>query len=157
MDSIDLKNTIYAGQKDLNSLIESRPGERKDWFSRALRLDYLKDESLSLIKEQIDAKERGQYRIESEINGIKNMMNEKELIDNQDALDRYTTIISDLRASIEQLHDRLNHLKMREKSYSSKKMFFNQSHVGMGPNVPNTTNFLLVNWCWDPPLASFTN
>jgi len=124
MDAVDLKNTIYAGQKDLNSLIESRPGERKDWFSGALRLDYLKDESLSLIKEQIDAKERDHHRIESEINGMKNVMNEKELMDNRKAIDRYTTAISDHRTSLVHLHDRQNQLENEMREVLEQKNLF---------------------------------
>jgi DNA repair exonuclease SbcCD ATPase subunit len=54
MAASDLKNTVYAGQKDLLSLIESRTGERKNWFTRALGIDYLRDESMALIREQLD-------------------------------------------------------------------------------------------------------
>jgi len=60
MAASDLKNTVYAGQKDLLSLIESRTGERKNWFTRALGIDYLRDESMALIREQLDAATREQ-------------------------------------------------------------------------------------------------
>lgn len=60
MAASDLKNTVYAGQKDLLSLIESRTSERKNWFTRALGIDYLRDESMALIREQLDAATREQ-------------------------------------------------------------------------------------------------
>ena len=42
MGPVDFKNTIYAGQKDLLTLLENTPGKRKEWFLRALGIDYLK-------------------------------------------------------------------------------------------------------------------
>ncbi len=66
MNATDLKNTIYAGQKDLVSLLESRPGERREWFSRVLGIDYLKEESLALLKEKLDAADHTGDRLEGE-------------------------------------------------------------------------------------------
>ncbi|MDD1679074.1 MAG: SMC family ATPase, partial [Methanomicrobiales archaeon] len=57
MNATDLKNTIFAGQKDLVSLLESRPGERREWFSRVLGIDYLKEQSVAILKERIDRAE----------------------------------------------------------------------------------------------------
>ncbi len=63
MNATDLQHTIYAGQKDLVALLESRTGERKQWFSQVLGIDYLKDESLALLKEQIEqAEDREKHR-----------------------------------------------------------------------------------------------
>ncbi|PKL56124.1 MAG: SMC family ATPase [Methanomicrobiales archaeon HGW-Methanomicrobiales-6] len=57
----DFRNTIYAGQKELLALIESRAGSRKDWFMQVLGIDYLKKDSMEDLKEVIDARE-GAYR-----------------------------------------------------------------------------------------------
>ena len=57
----DFRNTIYAGQKELLTLIESRAGSRKDWFMQVLGIDYLKKDSMEALKEVIDARE-GSYR-----------------------------------------------------------------------------------------------
>ena len=57
----DLRNTIYAGQKELLTLIESRAGSRKDWFMQVLGIDYLKKDSMEALKEVIDARE-GSHR-----------------------------------------------------------------------------------------------
>ncbi len=51
----DFRNTIYAGQKDLLSLLESRAGSRKDWFMQVLGIDYLKRDSMEELKARIDA------------------------------------------------------------------------------------------------------
>jgi len=39
MGRLDFRNTIYAAQKDLLTLLESDPGKRKEWFLRALGID----------------------------------------------------------------------------------------------------------------------
>ena len=53
----DFRNTIYAGQKELLALIESRAGSRKDWFMQVLGIDYLKKDSMDELREVIDARE----------------------------------------------------------------------------------------------------
>lgn len=58
MGAADFKSTIYAGQKDLLSLLDERPGDRKNWFMRVLGIDYLKNESDALLREEIRAKEK---------------------------------------------------------------------------------------------------
>ncbi len=53
----DFRNTIYAGQKELLALIESRAGSRKDWFMQVLGIDYLRRDSMEDLKRVIDARE----------------------------------------------------------------------------------------------------
>ncbi len=53
----DFRNTIYAGQKELLALLESRAGSRKDWFMQVLGIDYLKKDSMEDLKSAIDARE----------------------------------------------------------------------------------------------------
>ena len=57
----DFRNTIYAGQKDLLALLESRAGSRKDWFMQVLGIDYLKKDSMEHLKSIVDARE-GAFR-----------------------------------------------------------------------------------------------
>ncbi|HOD85497.1 MAG TPA: SMC family ATPase [Methanoculleus sp.] len=57
MGAGDFRNTIYAGQKELLALLESRAGSRKDWFMQVLGIDYLKKDSMECLKELIDARE----------------------------------------------------------------------------------------------------
>lgn len=65
MGPVDFKNTIYAGQKDLLSLLDDDPAGRKRWFMRVLGIDYLKEESDAILKEEIRAIENtlGSYEI----------------------------------------------------------------------------------------------
>ncbi len=67
MGPVDFKNTIYAGQKDLLTLLENTPGKRKEWFLRALGIDFLKAESEKILKDQIDAKTAELQRKEGEL------------------------------------------------------------------------------------------
>ena len=62
MGPADFRNTIYAGQKDLLSLLDYQPHARREWFGKALGIDYLKNRSDEILKEGIDETE-GQLRI----------------------------------------------------------------------------------------------
>lgn len=53
----DFRNTIYAGQKELLALLESRAGSRKDWFMQVLGIDYLRKDSMDDLKTVIDTRE----------------------------------------------------------------------------------------------------
>ena len=53
----DFRNTIYAGQKELLALLETRAGSRKDWFMQVLGIDYLKKDSMEHLKLIVDARE----------------------------------------------------------------------------------------------------
>jgi exonuclease SbcC len=54
MGPVDFRNTIYAGQKDLLSLLDGTPGERQKWFMRVLGIDFLKKESDAILKSEIE-------------------------------------------------------------------------------------------------------
>ena len=70
MGPVDFKNTIYAGQKDLLTLLENTPGKRKEWFLRALGIDFLKAESEKIVKDQIDAKTADLQKKEGELSAM---------------------------------------------------------------------------------------
>ncbi len=70
MGPVDFRNTIYAAQKDLLTLLENTPGKRKEWFLRALGIDYLKTESDRLLKERTDQKDRELQLLEGELKGL---------------------------------------------------------------------------------------
>jgi len=56
MGPLDFRNTVYAAQKDLLNLLETDPAKRREWFLRALGIDYLNTESQKILKERVDAK-----------------------------------------------------------------------------------------------------
>lgn len=58
MGADDFRHTIYAGQRDLHSLLEKNPGDRRKWFMRVLGIDSIKDGSDTFLKAQIQEKER---------------------------------------------------------------------------------------------------
>ncbi|KQC04369.1 MAG: hypothetical protein APR53_03210 [Methanoculleus sp. SDB] len=58
MGADDFRHTIYAGQRDLHSLLEKNPGDRRKWFMRVLGIDFIKEESDAFLKAQIQEKER---------------------------------------------------------------------------------------------------
>ncbi|MFA4876878.1 MAG: SMC family ATPase [Methanoregula sp.] len=79
MGPVDFKNTIYAAQKDLLTLLENTPGKRKEWFQRALGIDYLNNESQKILKDEIDAKAGELQRKEGELAALEGRQSEEEL------------------------------------------------------------------------------
>ncbi len=78
MGPVDFRNTIYAGQKDLLTLLENTPGKRKEWFLRALGIDFLSTESQKIVKEQIDGKAGELLRKEGELAALVSRQNAEE-------------------------------------------------------------------------------
>ena len=107
MGPVDFKNTIYAGQKDLLTLLENTPGKRKEWFLRALGIDYLNTESQKILKEDIDAKT-------SELGGMEGEL--KAMTGRQSGED-----FAALQASVAQFHTTIAvHTKAREHHQSRR-------------------------------------
>jgi exonuclease SbcC len=67
MGSLDFKNTVYAAQKDLMLLLDLTPGKRREWFLRALGIDYLNKGSQEILKAEVDGKEKGLGLLEGEL------------------------------------------------------------------------------------------
>jgi exonuclease SbcC len=80
MGPTDFRNTIYAAQKDLLTLLDNTPAKRKEWFLRALGIDYLNSESQKILKEQIDAKTGELQRKEGELAALAGRQSEEELV-----------------------------------------------------------------------------
>jgi DNA repair protein SbcC/Rad50 len=79
MGPVDFRNTIYAAQKDLLTLLENTPGKRKEWFLKALGIDFLKTASEKLLKERIDNKENELRAKEGELGGLLGRQDPEEL------------------------------------------------------------------------------
>jgi exonuclease SbcC len=54
MGPADFRNTVYAAQKDLLSLLDFQPHARREWFGKALGIDGLKTRSDEILKKRID-------------------------------------------------------------------------------------------------------
>lgn len=64
MGPADFRSTVFAAQKDLLALLDERPAARREWFMKALGIDYLKDEGQAALKGEIDAVESDISRAE---------------------------------------------------------------------------------------------
>ncbi len=78
MGPADFKNTIYAAQKDLLTLLENTPGKRREWFLRALGIDYLNTESQKILKERIDEKSGGLQRMDGTLEALERGLDAEE-------------------------------------------------------------------------------
>lgn len=58
MGALDFRNTVYAAQKDLMTLLDLTPGNRRKWFLRALGIEYLNNDSQGILKAEVDNKEK---------------------------------------------------------------------------------------------------
>jgi exonuclease SbcC len=107
MGPVDFRNTVYAAQKDLLTLLENTPGKRKEWFLRALGIDYLKTESDRILKERADTKDREVQLLEGELKG---------LVDRQDPL-----ALKNLQESMEKYRSDLQELSLQVKDHTGKR------------------------------------
>ncbi len=101
MGAVDFRNTVYAAQKDLLTLLEHTPGKRKEWFLRALGIDYLKTESDRLLKERIDGKVRNLNLLEGELRGRAARYAPEEQAQLRESLATSQTAIRDLSLQVE--------------------------------------------------------
>jgi exonuclease SbcC len=67
MGPADFRNTVYAAQKDLLTLLDLTPGKRKEWFLRALGIDYLNTGSQKILKDQLDKNEQAATLLQGEL------------------------------------------------------------------------------------------
>ena len=129
MAASDFRNTIYAGQKDLSSLLDDSPAERQKWFMKMLGIDFLKKEADAKIKtlvdecranmtglgsyleekekenipEKIDAAARGLKQAETDLNIISHKIKELEKEENE------------LKKTADSLSEKWNEYKKLEK------------------------------------------
>jgi len=97
MGRVDFKNTIYAAQKDLLILLESDPGKRKEWFLRALGIDYLNTESQKILRERADAKTGELQSLEGELKAITGRQSETDLAALRASANEYNQVLTSLK------------------------------------------------------------
>ncbi|MCK9581336.1 MAG: SMC family ATPase [Methanoregula sp.] len=113
MGPVDFKNTIYAGQKDLLTLLENTPGKRKEWFQKALGIDYLKNGSDVVLKEQIDAKAGELQRKEGELAAMAGRQSEEELANLAASITTFHAAIAE--------HGKVKELRKKERAELDEK------------------------------------
>jgi exonuclease SbcC len=121
MGPVDFKNTIYAGQKDLLTLLENTPGKRKEWFLRALGIDYLKTESDTILKERIDTKTAELQRKEGELTAMAGRQNEEEFAALQASVAGFSSIIAEHKKTRDLLQSRQAQLTIEQNVLAEKK------------------------------------
>ncbi|MCX6329184.1 MAG: SMC family ATPase, partial [Bacteroidia bacterium] len=112
MGPSDFKNTIYAAQKDLLSLLDSSKEVRKKWFQRALGIDYLNIESQEILKGRIEEKNAELQHKEGELAAFSSRQNEEEFII--------------LKKSVTEFQNTLGSLKKKENNLIEKKNTLNE-------------------------------
>ncbi|WP_321507472.1 SMC family ATPase [uncultured Methanoregula sp.] len=95
MGPVDFRNTIYAAQKDLLTLLENTPGKRKEWFQRALGIDYLNNESQKILKDEIDTKTGELQRKEGELAALEGRQSVEELAALKASVTRFAAAIAE--------------------------------------------------------------
>jgi DNA repair exonuclease SbcCD ATPase subunit len=103
MGPVDFKNTVYAGQKDLLTLLENTPGRRKEWFQKALGIDYLSTGSQKILKERADTKTGELQRMEGELAALAGRQGEVDPAVLQASAESFCAALAD----IQKLHDSL--------------------------------------------------
>ncbi|MDD1660961.1 MAG: SMC family ATPase [Methanomicrobiales archaeon] len=53
MGHTDFRHTIFSGQRELLTLVDATPEERKKWFRRVLGLDRLRDRGGDILREEV--------------------------------------------------------------------------------------------------------
>ena len=121
MGPVDFRNTVYAAQKDLLTLLENTPGKRKEWFLRALGIDYLKTESDRLLKERTDTKDRELQLLEGELKGLIGRQDPEELKNLEASVATFKAEISALKGQHENHTARKKQVAAELQQFSDKK------------------------------------
>ena len=96
MGPVDFRNTVYAAQKDLLTLLDNTPAKRKEWFQKALGIDFLKTESDKLLKERVDGKNGDLKLKEGELKALTDRQDPEELKNLQESVAGFRTAIIDM-------------------------------------------------------------
>jgi exonuclease SbcC len=70
MGHADFRYTIFSGQKELLTLVEDTPEERKRWFRRVLGIDSLKEEGGGILREEAGAARERMLLVRGRIAGV---------------------------------------------------------------------------------------
>ena len=122
MGPVDFKNTIYAGQKDLLTLLENTPGKRKEWFLRALGIDFLNTESQKILKERTEGKTAELQRKEGELAALSGRQSEEELAALKNSVTAFTAAIGEHEKTRDLLVKKRAELEAQAKVLAEKKI-----------------------------------
>jgi exonuclease SbcC len=126
MGPVDFKNTIYAGQKDLLTLLENTPGKRKEWFLRALGIEYLSTESQKVLREQIEAKAAGLAGMEGELRAMAGRQSGTDLANLQAAAEKFRAQIAEHGKATEIRKNQRAELDRQQKILAEQQLAYNR-------------------------------
>jgi len=121
MGPVDFRNTVYAAQKDLLTLLENTPGKRKEWFLRALGIDYLKTESDRILKERADGKDREVQLLEGELKGLVDRQDPQALKNLQESMEKYRSDLQELSLQVKDHTGKREKVARELEQFSEKK------------------------------------
>jgi exonuclease SbcC len=124
MGPVDFRNTVYAAQKDLLTLLEADPSKRREWFLRALGIDYLKTESQEILKGRIESKNGELQQLEGECKaliGRQAMLDDRSL---NEQIVMFRQNLNDLRKKQETLAGTRNRIEADFRTFSELKMHY---------------------------------
>jgi DNA repair exonuclease SbcCD ATPase subunit len=70
MNPQDMRYTMYAGQKDLAALTTAKPAERKEWFSKVLRIESIRVHVLDALKNSLSKTESEHVNLLGLLSGL---------------------------------------------------------------------------------------
>jgi exonuclease SbcC len=126
MGPVDFRNTIYAAQKDLLTLLENTPGKRKDWFLRALGIDYLNTESQKILKEEADAKSGELAGLEGGLAAMTGRQSEEEFAQLQASITTFQAAIAEHTKARDTKKNERAELDRKQKVLAEKKVAYNR-------------------------------
>ncbi len=126
MGPVDFRNTIYAAQKDLLTLLDADAGKRKEWFLRALGIDYLNTESQKILKEQIEGKAGELQKMTGQLEALAGRQSEEELANLQASVVGFQAAIVEHTKKHDLLMAKKKGLDADLKSLTDKKLAYNR-------------------------------
>ena len=124
MGPVDFRNTVYAAQKDLLTLLETTPGKRKEWFLKALGIEYLNSDSQAILKEQTDAKTSELFVLEAEIRNYKERLASDDKPRLLETISESKKAASDFENQRTASADKKAHLEQELRKFSDAKTEF---------------------------------
>jgi DNA repair protein SbcC/Rad50 len=126
MGPVDFKNTIYAAQKDLLTLLDNTPAKRKEWFQKALGIDYLKDGSDAVLKKQADEKTGELQHKEGELAALAGRQSEEELAKLHASVKKFHALIAEHGQARDTKKKERAELDGKQKVLAEKKLAYNR-------------------------------
>jgi exonuclease SbcC len=124
MGPVDFRNTIYAAQKDLLTLLENTPGKRKEWFLRALGIDYLNRNSQEILRERAETKTGELRGLEGELNAMTGRQSPEELAALQGSVATSTAVIGEHTERKALLRNQRTEIERQQRVLADRKTNF---------------------------------